>query len=335
MVALPELARPCPAGRSRPLVPHRADGAAGGRRAHSGLARADADGRVHRASDRRSARDRLRRARRRRVRPLHDRRRLRDAVDAVLPDGDPADLSVRGRAALAAGDRLCAVHRGAARQSALLRAAGADAGARGMAGHHAGAALRHDRDPAGGLHCARESKGLKPVAHPVRACAEAVVADAGDGHRHQYRPPARRHADRGDRSSRCRASAGCWSARSTPATSSSSRAWCCWSPSASSSSTSSSTCSTPCSIRGSAMATLELSIQDEAVAAPVRRRRKLGLLFWLASAWLARCPCARDPRAGAAAAEPDRHGHAGAPAALSEPSTGSAPTGSAATSSPA
>jgi peptide/nickel transport system permease protein len=34
------------------------------------------------------------------------------------------------------------------------------------------------------------------------------------------------------------------------------------------------------------MATLELSIQDEAASAPVRRRRKLGLLFWFASAWL-------------------------------------------------
>lgn len=34
------------------------------------------------------------------------------------------------------------------------------------------------------------------------------------------------------------------------------------------------------------MATLELSMQDEAVSAPIRRRRKLGLLFWLASIWL-------------------------------------------------
>src|ERR1700760_1803948 len=42
----------------------------------------------------------------------------------------------------------------------------------------------------------------------------------------------------------------------------------------------------PCSIRGSAMATLELSIQDD-VSAPVRRHRKLGLLFWTASLWLA------------------------------------------------
>jgi len=35
------------------------------------------------------------------------------------------------------------------------------------------------------------------------------------------------------------------------------------------------------------MATLELSMQDEVVSEPVRRRRKLGLLFWFASAWLA------------------------------------------------
>ena len=48
------------------------------------------------------------------VRPLHDRQRLRHAVDAVIPVGDPVDLSVRGRAALAAGDGLCAVHRGSA-----------------------------------------------------------------------------------------------------------------------------------------------------------------------------------------------------------------------------
>ena len=35
------------------------------------------------------------------------------------------------------------------------------------------------------------------------------------------------------------------------------------------------------------MATLELSIQDEAAPAPVRGRRKLGFLFWFASGWLA------------------------------------------------
>ena len=35
------------------------------------------------------------------------------------------------------------------------------------------------------------------------------------------------------------------------------------------------------------MATLELSIQDEEVAAPVGPKRKLGLLFWIASVWVA------------------------------------------------
>ncbi len=109
-----------------------------------------------------------------RLRPLHDRQRLRHAVDAFFSHRDPADLSVRGRAALAAGDRLCAVHRGAACESALLRAAGPDAGARGMAGHHAGAALRHDRDLAGGLYRARESKRPQAIPHPVRACAQSL-----------------------------------------------------------------------------------------------------------------------------------------------------------------
>ncbi|WP_375161356.1 dipeptide/oligopeptide/nickel ABC transporter permease/ATP-binding protein [Bradyrhizobium sp. RDT46] len=35
------------------------------------------------------------------------------------------------------------------------------------------------------------------------------------------------------------------------------------------------------------MATLELSLQDEAAPVPVGRQRKLGLLFWIASSWLA------------------------------------------------
>lgn len=34
------------------------------------------------------------------------------------------------------------------------------------------------------------------------------------------------------------------------------------------------------------MATLELSLEDEAGAAPVRRRRRLGLLFWFAIGWM-------------------------------------------------
>ena len=78
-----------------------------------------------------------------------------------------------------------------------------------------------------------KAKGLKAVAHPVRARAEAVVADAGDDHRHQYRPADRRRGHRRDDLCACRASAACWSARSTRATSSSCRAWCCWSPPAS------------------------------------------------------------------------------------------------------
>ena len=181
------------------IVPHRPDRAAGGGRAAAGVVRADAAGRDHGALvDRRSPGDRLRGAQRRPVRPLHDRHRLRHAVGADLSVRDPADLSVRGRAALAAGDRLCAVHRRPGRQFALLRAAGADAGAGRMAGHHARAALRHDRDPAGGLHRAGEGQGAEGLAHPVRACAETVVADAGHDHRHQYRPPDRRHRHRRD-----------------------------------------------------------------------------------------------------------------------------------------
>ena len=45
-----QLARPRPAGRFRPLVPHRANRAAGGDRAAAGLARADDAGRDHRRS---------------------------------------------------------------------------------------------------------------------------------------------------------------------------------------------------------------------------------------------------------------------------------------------
>src|SRR6185295_9030269 len=41
----------------------------------------------------------------------------------------------------------------------------------------------------------------------------------------------------------------------------------------------------PCSIRGSVMATLELEIDTIAVS-PVRRRRRLGALFWLAAGWI-------------------------------------------------
>ena len=43
-----------------------------------------------------------------------------------------------------------------------------------------------------------KAKGLKAVAHPVRSCPEAVVADPGHDHRNQHRPPDRRRADRRD-----------------------------------------------------------------------------------------------------------------------------------------
>ena len=61
-----ELARQYPAGRFRPLVPHRPDRAAGGRRAAAGIDRTDDAGAARRAGDRRTPGDRLRRAQRRR-----------------------------------------------------------------------------------------------------------------------------------------------------------------------------------------------------------------------------------------------------------------------------
>ncbi len=63
-----------------------------------------------------------------------------------------------------------------------------------MAGHHACAAIRHDRDPAGGLYRARQGQGPESLAHPVRARTETVVADAGHDNRHQYRAVDRRRA---------------------------------------------------------------------------------------------------------------------------------------------
>ena len=183
--------------------------------------------------DRRSPGDRLRRPQRRRVRSLHDRQRLRHAFGAGLPVGDPADLSVCGGTALVAGDGLCAICRRPRRKFALHGAACADAGARRMAGDHAGAAIGHDRNPAGRLYRAGESQGIEGLAHPVRARAETLVAHTGHDHRHQYRAIDRRRCHRGDDFCACRGSAGCWSVRSIPATSSSCRAWCCWSPPAS------------------------------------------------------------------------------------------------------
>ena len=96
------------------------------------------------------------------------------------------------RTALAAGHRLHSVRGRSARQSALHGVAGDDARAGGMAGDHAHSAIRHDRDLAGRLYLARQGQGPEARAHPVCACAEAVVADAGDDHRHQYRPADRR-----------------------------------------------------------------------------------------------------------------------------------------------
>src|SRR5258707_596675 len=42
----------------------------------------------------------------------------------------------------------------------------------------------------------------------------------------------------------------------------------------------------PCSIRGSAMAVLDIGI-DTAIVSPVRRTRRLGSLFWMAVCWIA------------------------------------------------
>src|SRR3954469_16610647 len=41
----------------------------------------------------------------------------------------------------------------------------------------------------------------------------------------------------------------------------------------------------PCSIRGSAMAVLDIGI-DTAIVSPVRRTRRLGNLFWMAVGWI-------------------------------------------------
>ena len=227
------LARQRPAGRSRALVPHRANRIAGGDRAASDLAGTDGPGPGHRARDRRSPGDHLCGAQRRSVRSLHDRHRLRHAVGADLPVGDPADLSVCGGAALAAGDRLRAVRRRSGQKPAVHGAARVDAGAGRMARHHARASLRHDRDPAGRLYRAGQGQGPEGIAHPVRARAEAFVADAGHDHRNQYRAIDRRRRHRRD--GFC--AAGNWPAagrRDLPrATSSSCRAWCCWSAPAS------------------------------------------------------------------------------------------------------
>src|SRR5215475_7160088 len=42
----------------------------------------------------------------------------------------------------------------------------------------------------------------------------------------------------------------------------------------------------PCSIPGSAMATLDLDVAQEIGVSPVRRARKAGVLFWAAIGWI-------------------------------------------------
>src|SRR5215831_19861747 len=66
-------------------------------------------------------------------------------------------------------------------------------------GADARVALRHDRDPAGRLYRDGQSKGSQALAHPSGARAETVLADIGDGDRHQYRAVDwRRRAGRDD-----------------------------------------------------------------------------------------------------------------------------------------
>ena len=82
------------------------------------------------------------------------------------------------------------------------------------------------------------------------------------------------------------------------------------------------------------MATLELDIDEEARgAAGASADAGLGLLFWVAIGWMIFMFAVAIFADRAAAAEPDRHGHAGAARAVLARSTGSAPTVLAATSS--
>ncbi len=64
------------------------------------------------------------------------------------------------------------------------------------------------------------------------------------------------------------------------------------------------------------MATLELEIAEEAVTQPARKGRRLGMLFWVAIGWLIFVFAVAIFADRAAAAEPDRHGHAGAARAV-------------------
>ena len=82
------------------------------------------------------------------------------------------------------------------------------------------------------------------------------------------------------------------------------------------------------------MATLELSIDEDVAVSPVKRTRRLGPLFWAAIGWMIFVFAAAALAEPAAAAQSDRHGHAGAPRAGLGCCTGSAPTASGATNWP-
>ena len=64
------------------------------------------------------------------------------------------------------------------------------------------------------------------------------------------------------------------------------------------------------------MATLELTIEEGVAGSPARRGRRLGPLFWLAIGWMTLMFAVAIFADRAAAAEPDRHGHAGAAGAV-------------------
>ena len=64
------------------------------------------------------------------------------------------------------------------------------------------------------------------------------------------------------------------------------------------------------------MATLELSIDEDVAAAPARRARRLGPLFWMATGWMIFVFAVAIFAELVAAAESDRHGHAGAARAV-------------------
>ena len=139
----------------------------------------------------------LRGAQRWRLRPLHDRHRLRHAVDAELPVGNLLiylfAVELRWLPATGYGRSpktgrnlrfmvLPALTLALAEWPVIMRVLRSDMIA----------TLQED------YIALAKAKGLKAVAHPVRARAEAIVADAGHGHRHQYRSTDRRRGHRGD-----------------------------------------------------------------------------------------------------------------------------------------